>query len=158
MIHAYSELYLAKAQTTLGGMLDYAVRDLGFDITRFFDMFISTGTAERFGQGDCSIIAGRSGAELVFDVLLLSNKDLPNVQPSYADGRSEEYWTGWALAYYQWDAAIPFEEINKFVPIENVRALYDPYHEMDIRQFVDEMNRLVSFPMAKAGGGPLQID
>lgn len=144
MIHAYSKLYLAKAQITLGWMLDYAVCDLGIDITRFFDMFIATGIAERFGLGDCSVIAGRSGVELVFDILLLSNRDLPNVQPSQVKDRSAEYWTGWALAYYQWETAISFEEINKYVPIDDVRALYHPYHEMDIRQFVDEMNRLMA--------------
>ena len=30
MIHAYNELYLGKAQTALGSMLDYAVHTLGF--------------------------------------------------------------------------------------------------------------------------------
>lgn len=144
MTHAYSELYLAKAQTTLGGMLDYAVCDLGFDINEFFGLFLSTGIAKRFGGGDCSIIAGKSGIELVFDILVLSNMDLPNVQPSCTEDRSEEYWTGWALAYYQWETASSFEEIHKRVPADHVRALYHPYHEMDIRQFVDEMNRLMT--------------
>ena len=56
--------------------------------------------------------------------------------------RSPEYWTGWALAYYQWQTALRFAEIERYVPIQEIRGLYSPYHEMDIRQFVDCMNDL----------------
>ena len=33
-----------------------------------------------------------------------------------------------------------FAEIVRYVPIKDIAALYQPYHEMDIRQFVDKMN------------------
>ena len=33
-----------------------------------------------------------------------------------------------------------FAEIVKYIPIKEIKAMYIPYHEMDIRQFVDEMN------------------
>ena len=35
-----------------------------------------------------------------------------------------------------------FADIIKAVPIEEIRALYSRYHEMDIRHFVDKMNEL----------------
>ena len=35
-----------------------------------------------------------------------------------------------------------FADIIKAVPIEEIRALYSPYHEMDIRHFVEKMNSL----------------
>ena len=35
-----------------------------------------------------------------------------------------------------------FAEIVQYVPIQDMMALYSPYHEMDIRQFVDQMNAL----------------
>lgn len=35
-----------------------------------------------------------------------------------------------------------FAEIIQYVPIEDIVALYSPYHEMDIRQFVDKMNAM----------------
>ena len=34
------------------------------------------------------------------------------------------------------------EDIIKVVPIEEVRELYSPYHEMDVRHFVEKMNEL----------------
>ncbi len=35
-----------------------------------------------------------------------------------------------------------FAEIVRYVPIKNIIALYLPYHEMDIRQFVDKVNAM----------------
>ena len=56
--------------------------------------------------------------------------------------RNEEFWTGWAVAYYQWETALQFADIIRFVPIRDIQAPYTPYHEMDIRQFADKMNEL----------------
>ena len=30
-------------------------------------------------------------------------------------------WTGWAIAYYQWDTGLRFSEIEQAVPISKVR-------------------------------------
>jgi hypothetical protein len=43
-----------------------------------------------------------------------------------------------------------FAEILQYIPIKEVMALYSPYHEMDIRQFVDKMNTL--YQTAKGAG------
>ena len=69
-------------------------------------------------------------------------KNLRSIKPNYTYDRSEEYWTGWALAYYQWETGLSFEEIARHVPIVEIQALYSPYHEMDIRQIVDKVNEL----------------
>jgi len=142
MIPAYDEMYLENAQINLGTMLDFAVYDMNFNISDFFDRFIRSGIAKRFGDGDFSLLAGKSGYEIAYDVLweLGELKDL--IQPRYVANRSEEYWTGWALAYFQWETGLSFEEIIHYVPICNIQALYYPYHEMDIRQFSDRMREL----------------
>lgn len=142
MIHAYDKLYLDKARTALGRMLDFAVYDLKYDISEFFDLFIASGVATRFEQGDFTLLAGMSGVEIAYEVLERSGVGKQRIKPIYTADRSEEYWAGWALAYYQWEIAISFAEIVKYVPIEEVVALYSPYHEMDIRQFCDRMNEL----------------
>lgn len=142
MIHAYDKVYLEKARTSLARMLDFAVYDLKYDIEDFFVMFISSGIAARFEKGDFQIIAGKSGVELAYDVAEISGEDKRSIKPKYTANRSEEYWTGWALAYFQWETGLPFAEIVKFVPIRVVLSLYNPYHEMDIRQFADKMTEL----------------
>lgn len=142
MICAYDKVYLDCAKRVLGRMLDFAVYDLQYSIEDFFTLFIKSGVAERFGKGDYTILAGKSGVEVVYEVLEKSEIEVEHVKPKYTMNRSEEYWTGWALAHYQWETALSFEEIAKFIPIHYVKALYSPYHEMDIRHFVDKMNEL----------------
>lgn len=142
MIHAYDRVYLAKAQKTLARMLDFAVHELHYDIASFFDLFLVSTFDKRFEFGDCSVIAGMSGVELAFCVLEESGAIIKRFKPQYSIDRSEEYWTGWALAYYQWYTSIPFAQIVQCIPIKTIQSLYSPYHEMDIRQFVDRMNEL----------------
>ena len=142
MIHAYDKVYLEKARISVGRMLDFSVNDLHYDIGDFFELFIKTGIAERFERGDFTLIAGMSGVELAYEVFEKAGIAIERVKPRYASDRSKEFWTGWALAYYQWYTSESFAEITKYIPIKDIVALYSPYHEMDIRQFVDKMNEL----------------
>lgn len=142
MICAYDKIYLEKGRTALGRMLDFAVYDLKYDIETFFRMFIESGIATRFERGDFSLLVGMSGVELAYLVLEKSGIDYERIKPNYTANRSEEFWTGWALAYYQWETSMRFEQIIQYVPIADIKALYSPYHEMDIRQFADKMNEL----------------
>jgi len=123
-------------------MLDFAVYDLEYDMEVFFDLFLSSGVARRFESGDFSLIAGMSGIELAYKVLECLGRDHERIKPRFTQNRSPEYWTGWALAYYQWETALSFSEITQYIPIKDIADLYSPYHEMDIRQFTDKMNEL----------------
>lgn len=142
MIRAYDKVYLDKARTALGRMLDFAVYDLKYDITEFFDLFIKSGVAKRFESGDFAVIVGKSGVELAYEVLEQSGVERERIKPNYTASRSEEFWTGWALAYYQWETSMSFAQIVRYVTIKDMTALYQPYHEMDIRQFVDKVNAM----------------
>lgn len=142
MIHAYDKIYLEKARASLARMLDFAVYDLHYNISDFFEIFLESGLAERFEKGDTTILVGKSGVELAYEVLEKVGKMEERVKPRYAGNRSEEYWTGWALAYYQWKTALSFSEIVTYISIEKIVKMYTPYHEMDIQQFADKMNEL----------------
>ena len=142
MIHAYDEVYLEKASTALGRMLDFAVYDLQYAPDTFFSLFLSTGVAERFGDGEFRLLVGMSGVELAYEVLRLAGIAPRHIEPKFTANRSEEYWAGWALAHYQWESALSFSEIAEYIPITEIISLYSPYHEMDIRQFIDRMNTL----------------
>lgn len=142
MIHAYDRNYLEKAKITMAYMLDYVVYDLHYDIGEFFQLFIETGMARRFEKGDSRTIAGCSGIELAREVLEKSGRFATAEEPRYVANRSREYWTGYVLAYYQWLSGKSFAEITAQVSVEQIRELYSPYHEMDIRQFVERMDEL----------------
>lgn len=124
MIHAYDKVYLEKAQTALGRMLDFAVHNLNYDLRSFFDLFILSGIAARFERGDFTVIVGMSGVELCYLVLEKANQTVNRIKPRYTVNRSPQYWTGWALAYYQWYTALQFRQIIQCIPINEILNLY----------------------------------
>lgn len=141
MIHAYDKNYLSKAQSTLASMIDFAVYDLNIPLEKFYQNFLVSPISEQFESGESSIIAGKSGVELALEVLE-DEKLAKEYRP--AANRSPEYWTGWALAYFQWQTNLTFKQINSLIPITEILAMYNPYHEMDISQFCDKMTELYS--------------
>mgnify|MGYP002859921932 CR=1 FL=1 len=76
------------------------------------------------------------------ETALKLQKKIP--ETNFVSCKTQIYWTGWALAYYQWWANLSFKTIVERVPISDISNLYSPYHEMDIRQFCDKMNELIS--------------
>ena len=144
MMHAYDEMYLEKARIALGRMFDFAVYQLGYSIEEFFDLFISSGVAKRFENGDVSLLVGKSGVEIGYEVLDKAFGRVEPIEIEFAAGKSEEYWVGWVLAYYQWLYGISFFTINDKISIRDILALYSPYHEMDIRKVVDKLDEMMS--------------
>lgn len=142
MIHAYDKTYLANAQKNLAQMLDYMVNQLHLSLENAWNVFLMSEICTRFEQGDCSVIAGMSGTELAHTILSQTCIPEPKPEHSCSYSRSPEYWTAWSLAYYQWATGLRFVDIEQAVSITNVYRLYNPYHEMDIQQFVDRMNQL----------------
>ena len=141
-MNAYDKTYLEKARTVLGRMLDFAVYELHYELEKFWELFLTSGVASRFESGDFTVLVGKSGTELAYEVLEKAGLPANRITPRYSVDRSAEYWTGWALAYFQWESSLSFSEITKYVPITQIRELYNPYHEMDIRQFCDEMRKI----------------
>lgn len=139
MIHAYDKNYLLKAQNNFASMLDFAVYDLEEDLSLFYQKFLQSKFCSQFERGESIVIVGKSGVELALDVMgdeSLASKYRP------AANRTPEYWCGWALAYFQWYTNLSFKELNNYIPISEVLAMYSPYHEMDISQFCDKMIEL----------------
>ena len=141
MTHAYSELYLSNAQGVLGSMLDHAVYDMKWKLDDFYGAFINSGIAYRFGIGEPKFTVGMSGAEVAREVVRCVTGRTTEIEPSSPFERSPEYWAGWSVAYYEWIRNIPFERINKTVPITEIVSMYSPYHEADITRTVVELDR-----------------
>ena len=151
---AYDETYLPGAQKRLGAFLDFATSGLGLNLTDAHAAFLASPLSRRFAAGDPAVVAGRSGEELALDILGSGEADgvltrIPRKALSATtwvprESASPEYWTGWALAFYQWASGYAFEAIDERVCIDDIRSLYTPYHEMDVRQFCDRLDELCS--------------
>lgn len=141
MIRAYSEDYLWYAQRILGDMLDFAVNTYELDENEFWEMFLVSDASEQFQIGNPSYVSGKTGCELVKEVIRTSGRKLPEFPDEMYPDKSPEYWAGWALAYYQWYTAKTFMRIYRAVSMTEILKMYPVFHEMDIMQFVDAMNK-----------------
>lgn len=142
-MHAYDEKYLDDAMNNLGEMLEYAMVACGMDGDKFWDLFINTGYARRFEKGEPSIVSGRSGTELAYDIFYKvdEGRKMPTAIIDYT--YSPEFWSGWILAYYQWFTGRSFKDIRNYISIEDVLKLYPTLHEAPEDKFVDVVNNII---------------
>ena len=140
-IHAYSYDYLRWGQRILGDAIDFAVNTYKFSLSDFEKMFLNSRVVLQFQNGNCKYVAGVTGCEL-FRLIAEENKiDLPEKSDVMYLDKSPEYWTGWALAFYQWYTARTFADIIRFIKISHIIKMYDPFHEADIMRFVEAIQR-----------------
>lgn len=142
-MNAYDENYLDDAMKNMGEAFDYAVNACGNSPDEFVQLFISTGVARYFGNGNPKYISGKSGTELVMDIMILADKhnEFPDALIEY--DFSPEYWSGWVLAYYQWYTGKSFKEILSCVSMNDILKLYPTLHEASEDKFVDTLNSII---------------
>ena len=150
-IHAYDDDYLNGAQRILGDAVDFAVMSLDIELDAFGKVFAVSDTSKQFGAGNPKYVAGINGCELARKVLTETNMPFTDTEDAMFLDKGPEYWTGWALAFYQWYSGYSFMEILKTVSMEQILKMYPIYHEMDIMQFVDKMQEKMkrTYPQTK---------
>lgn len=139
MRRAYDEMYLEGAMSRLGDMLEYACLDCGYAPDAFWKMFICSGMARRFEIGDVLVIAGRSGPELAYMILHNVDHISEFPTPAWREERSDLYWSGWVLAYFQWEQNCQFSEILDSISIRMLQKMYLTLHEADITKAVETL-------------------
>lgn len=137
MTHAYQEIYLSKAQRTLGDAFDFAINTCEIPGKNFVLLFAASSVGRRMEKGEPALLAGKSGIEIAEDVILeTTGKNLDKEAQVYFS-RSREYWIGWAVAYYQWYSSRSYREIFKVLSFNDLQNMYYTLHEADISKFVD---------------------
>ena len=142
MMTAYSELYIENAQQVLGQMMHYVIYDLKMDYDPFARLFVQSGAAGQFGRGNPRFVAGMSGPELADVVLRRVTGHGCEAEPEPYYDRSDAYWTGYTLAWYQWQANCSFRRLFEEVPCSSIAGMYHKYHEMDLDHSAEEIDRL----------------
>ena len=137
MTRAYQEIYLSKAQAVLGDAFDYAVNVCGIPGDEFVNLFTVSSVSKRMESGEPSLLAGKSGIEIAFDVILETTGKNLDAEPQEQVSRSREYWIGWAIAYYQWYSARSYREIFMVISFNDLQDMYYMLHEADVSKFAD---------------------
>lgn len=151
MIHAYDEQYLDDAMKNLGEAMDYAVHKCQFTADQFLDVFVTSGMAERFGNGEPKLVSGLSGSELVLSAIEKAGMEITIPDISLEYDYSPEYWCGWILAYYQWYTGRNFLDIHTYITMERIIELYPTLHEAPEIKFVNVVNHIIrnSHPISR---------
>jgi len=143
MTHAYQEIYLSNAQVALGDAFDYAVNTCGIPGKDFAKLFCGSSVSRRMGNGEPSLLSGKSGIEIAIEVVAETTGKQLDAAPTERMERSAEYWIGWAIAYYQWYSARRYNEIFKAISYDALQKMYYTLHEADITKFVDIADEIV---------------
>ena len=120
MTSTYPETWLSNAQAALGEAFDCAVNACGISGADFASLFCMSSVAGRMENGEAQMLVGKSGAELVADVLLETMGKVAGGDELQREafGRSVEYWVGWSVAYYQWRSGRRYAEIFAALPFD----------------------------------------
>ena len=137
MIHAYQEMYLSKAQAVLGEAFDYAINTCNIPGDDFAKLFCVSSASKRFQNGEPDYVSGKSGIEIVWEIVREKRNIELAIEPPEHFGRSKEYWIGWAIAYYQWYSGRKFTDIFKVFSFKDLQQMYYTLHEADITKFVE---------------------
>jgi len=98
-------------------------------------MYLASTISSRMENGEPAYLSGKSGIEIVRDVVRETTMKELTIEPQENLARSCEYWIGWAVAWYQWYSARKFSHIFKAIPFEELQRLYPTLHEADITKF-----------------------
>lgn len=143
MIRAYQEIYLNKARSLLGDAFDYAVNDCHISGDDFVKLFVVSTASKRMQNGEPALLSGKSGIELVREIIEETTGKILSVEPQEKFDRSIEYWIGWVVAYYQWYSGRKYSDIFIALPFDVLYNLYHPLHEADISKFVDSADTMI---------------
>ncbi|WP_317396521.1 hypothetical protein [Faecalicoccus pleomorphus] len=131
-VHNY---YLEHKSDQLGIFFDALLNVYGFTPQEAQDLFLDSKYPDLIDDNDATVILGLSGLNL-YNKIQWSDTHRDIDYDLYDKSRyfykSEEYWAGWILAYYQDHTQRTFQEIFQHLPLETIIGYYYPYHEADV--------------------------
>ena len=143
MTPAFQEIYLNKAQSVLGDAFDYAVNVCEIPGADFMKMFAASSISKRMENGEPVYVSGKSGIEIVLEVVYETMGKEIEILPQEHFGRTKEYWIGWAVAYYQWYSGRKYSDIFKVITYEDLQKMYYTLHEADVSKFAEIVDHLI---------------
>ncbi len=144
MTCAYDKSTVEYAMDNLGTALDYSVNGLGINGQEFLDLFVSTGVATEFGNGNPRYVTGMSGRTMADEIFQMCGRPTAKIHGDYHGDYTAEYWCGFVLAYYQCVSGRSFKKIFLAVNFQTLIDLYGVLHEADISKVASVIDSMVS--------------
>lgn len=135
---AYQASKLNSTQELLGDFFNLAINHYHLSPNKAYKLLLISKYSKLIEKGNPSIIYGKSGYELFYDISKEINSSYQITKPKFLE-KTETYWAGWIVGYLQWATARSFDNIFELLPLEKIISMYHPYHEMDERHFVEDV-------------------
>ncbi|MCD8373001.1 MAG: helix-turn-helix domain-containing protein [Clostridia bacterium] len=125
----------------LAECFDYALTTLELEPEKFIEIFCKSSITKEVEHRNPKYFCGIAGSELC-EIILSEASISFTPKPYVSIDRSAYYWCGDYLGYYQYQKEFSFKYIFSFVSVSTLLNMYPVYHEMDITNFVEELDRL----------------
>lgn len=138
-----SDFYHGDILGNIASMFDLAVNNYHIDGDKFWDMFVISGVAEQIEKKNPKYSAGKSGEELLLEVLVAVGFKTDKKESSYYFGRSAEFWSGHIIAKSHMLLKESFKEIHSSIKFSELQNMYKTLHEAPDEKTVEIIeNRL----------------
>lgn len=143
MIHAYDESYLYDAKRKLAIVIDYLAYFCKLKNDQIQNILSRSKSLNFFCLGHPTYLSGMSGIELAMKVAseFIDISNIEEYQPTFE--KTPEYWTGWVLADYCWYKCKTLGDVFYAIDYVKILNMYHLYHEMDITQFYETMDKYI---------------
>ena len=153
---AYNRSYLENVKCNFGAMLDCGINTLEFGPRDFYNMFLDSDMSDKINRGDAYSICTLGGVELAEYVVCFAMNNSKYIHVKKASDpafnqhlndaiinvNSKEYWAGTVIAEYAWEKNMSYQELDGYISVEEVIALYKDFANADslvINIRLDEM-------------------
>lgn len=124
-----SDFYQADILSNIASMFDLAVNNYFIDGDKFWDMFVISGVADQIEKKNPKYAAGKSGEELLLDVISQVGFNANKKETSYYFGRSAEYWAGHIISKSHIVLKKSFKDIHSSIRFSELQNMYKTLHE-----------------------------
>ncbi|MCD8306858.1 MAG: helix-turn-helix transcriptional regulator [Clostridia bacterium] len=128
----------------LSTCFDYAMQDLGLDPEEFIAAFCKSRYVREIENRNQTFLCGMAGSEFCRLILNEAGIQFTPVHYKPLDRRTQYWWAGDVIAYYQYYRGVSFRYIFSFASITEILRMYTVYHEMSMSQFMDRMDYLAN--------------
>lgn len=136
--------YLEHKSNQLGIFFDALLNVYDYEYSEAEQMFLNSKYSNLIEENDATVVLGLTGLDLYNKIQWESTYN--DIDYSLYDSfryfyKSETYWAGWILAYYQDFSKKSFKEILSKIPIKTIESLYYPLHEADVTKAYREFDK-----------------
>lgn len=124
-----SDFYHTDILGNIASMFDLAVNNYLIDGDKFWDMFVISGVAEQIEKKNPKYAAGKSGEELLLDIISIVGFKANKKETFYYFGRSAEYWAGYIIAKSHIALRKSFKDIHSSIRFSELQNMYKTLHE-----------------------------